>query len=203
MHLYAKHKNMSACLGLLAKHCEEEEAECKAHPVKHGQELICAVTYLCDHPGCNLFHWDRLVCLKVIRVAELYWYVVDVVNMCSEWLHPCKHWKCDCHDNVHSVYRIQDWGLHSSAAEESGVDHNCVHRVSASGTWHLKQSQCLHLQGQEVWTSLLIFILLLLLLVLGYTTICVKIFNIVFTYFNLELHLSVYVSCFQFCYYYY
>jgi hypothetical protein len=49
------------------------------------------------------------------------------VNMCSKWLQPCKHWKCDCDDNVHTVHRVKDWGLHSSAA----VGHNCVHGVSA------------------------------------------------------------------------
>ena len=132
MYLCAKHKNMSFWIGLLEKHCEEEEAEYKAHPVIHGHELLCAVMYLCDHSGCNLFHWDRLVCLKVVWMAELYLYVEDVVNMCSEWLHPCKHWKSDSDDNVHTAYRAQGWGLHSSAAEELGVDRICVHRVSAS-----------------------------------------------------------------------
>jgi hypothetical protein len=43
-----KNKNIFVFLNLLENQYKEEEAECKAHPLKQGQELVCSAVYLCD-----------------------------------------------------------------------------------------------------------------------------------------------------------
>lgn len=51
----SKDKSIFVFLNLLEKQYEEEEAECKAHPIEQGLELLYSAVYLCNDLSWNLF----------------------------------------------------------------------------------------------------------------------------------------------------